>query len=248
MLRYRHDPPWQSLGGRAFIYERFSCLNLALQHVVSALYDIFRIWGIHSLQGGPSVGDVQVHSGIVKKVRFGKAEFYSAGPVNRKRKEGKPGSIPAAGREMHVIIFERIVELLFERPFSTHIWHPHGPVACKAELCGFRRDGHRLVSNEAVCHAVVIGAEDNVEIFRAEFKLVETVADSCAFEVLSWNSLGYAATLRLAYGNLPAVNGPVSKSKGYFGWFNQTYTIAGQRPADTVAGAYSECYTAVRGF
>lgn len=63
---------------------------------------------IHSVKGCASVRIVQIHPGVIEKVRFRGAELYPVRSVHGERQECKPFFVPIHYGQVLVAVLERI--------------------------------------------------------------------------------------------------------------------------------------------
>lgn len=135
-----HDSPWKSFCGSPFVNIWFTALYQSLQHIVSALLDVLGYGRIHSVKGCASVRIVQIHPGVIEKVRFREAELYPVRPVHGERQECKPFFVP-------------------------HIGNPHLPILGKTEFGGLGSYRYGFMGDKAISRTIIVDSEDYAEVF-----------------------------------------------------------------------------------
>ena len=174
-LCHNHYPPGEALPCRRLGDVGLAALHQALEHIVAALFHLFRIRGEHGLKRGVAVFVGKVHSRVVQKVAFGDADLHAAGSVEGYGQEGEAAFFPLADVLPLVEVLKGGEELALEGVVAfLGVGDPRLGVFRKDEVGLLRNhfEGLSAGCRETVCRAFVVRTENHVVAFAAKGEFV----------------------------------------------------------------------------
>ena len=129
-----------------------------------------------------ALGAVEIKAGIVNQIRFCDNQFLSCGSLNKQRCISNFFGIPCRQVNMVVQALLRVNQLIYKIFCSTAYVADIGlGISGETELSLFCVNGVSALAlaHEAVSYAIVIGAENQVEVLELQHNLVVVVHHLC---------------------------------------------------------------------